>query len=395
MEADASSLLLGGRPVVKLYSQNIAGVPVMRISFLWVTIRVFAGAVHLCYGFIAWAVNQLFAATSETGYLNRHADDLDITRLPAVAGTGAVVFSGTQDGTVIPQGTCLVALNGTQYITTAQGTISSGIAQVAIRAVIAGAVGNQALAVTLSLVSPIENVDSYAGLVAAITDGADEESDTHLLARIKAQQMAVPPSGKISDYVEWAESVSGVLKAFAFSGYGGSPCDVRVYVPSYIGVTCIVSAAPHIPSQGTIDAIQALIDPRPPALPGGLKPAGNKAVCYAPTAKSVTITIDGLPAALQGAVEAALDELILADCAPGGGNYNGADLTLKMVDGTVVGVPRPGAVPYPGALYVAHIVEAISSVVGGALFTLATPSADVTFSILEFPELSFVYTNPQ
>jgi hypothetical protein len=61
----------------------------------------------------------------------------------------------------------------------------------------------------------------------------------------------------------------------------------------------------------------------------------------------------------------------------------------------VVGVPRPGAVPYPGALYVAHIVEAISSVVGGALFTLATPSADVTFSILEFPELSFVYTNPQ
>ena len=105
----------------------------------------------------------------------------------------------------------MLAPDGEEYITTAQGTISGGTAIIAIEALIAGAAGNQDDETDLSLVSPIENIYSSAELNAAITDGSDEETDAHLLARIQLQERTPPQGGSVPDYLELGGSAVELL----------------------------------------------------------------------------------------------------------------------------------------------------------------------------------------
>jgi uncharacterized phage protein gp47/JayE len=356
MEADASALLLGGRPVVKNYTSNIAGIPVTRISFLWVVIRVFAGAVHLCYGFISWAIRQIFASTADADYLDRHASDLDITRKPAAYATGEVTFAGV-DEAVIPAGTIIQRSDGTQYQTTgSNATIADGEAVVSIQAMEPGANGNATTAEVLSLVNPIEDVESSVAINADITTGADQETDADLLARVLYKKRNPPQGGAVRDYMQWATEVAGVWKAVVFPCYGGPETDTNLVSPGYVGIAVITATGTHIPDSTLIDAVQANIDAK--------KPVTATAIVYAPTAKNIDIEINLSPntADVRAAVEAALAELIANDGEP--------DSTLVL----------------------SHIDEAISGADGEFDHELISPSEDVVMTKAEFPVLnSFTY----
>ena len=110
---------------------------ILRRSFLNICATVWAGAVHLLYGFLAWLAQQLFADTAEREYLLRIASLYGITPTPATFAAGTVTLTGV-DTTLIPSGTVLVRDDEATYTTTAAGTITGGTVSVPVTADLAG-----------------------------------------------------------------------------------------------------------------------------------------------------------------------------------------------------------------------------------------------------------------
>ena len=86
--------------------------------------RVMGGVAHGLYGFIEWLSTQLIYDTAELEYLERWCSIWGIRRKVATVATGSVTFLA-QAGSVIPSGTLLQALDGVQYLTIADTTITA------------------------------------------------------------------------------------------------------------------------------------------------------------------------------------------------------------------------------------------------------------------------------
>lgn len=138
-------------------------------------------------------------ATSVGGDVDTFVNDFSLTRLPAVAATGAVTFSRITTGvtTLIPVGAQAKTADGTQtFQVTADatnaawdavqngydvGASASGVT-VPVQAAVAGSAGNaQANTITL-MASAIAGIDSVTNAL-AFFNGFDAESDTALKAR--------------------------------------------------------------------------------------------------------------------------------------------------------------------------------------------------------------------
>ena len=77
------------------------GATLLRRSVLAVLAKVWAGACHTLHSVLAWLYLQVFVDTAEGEYMERWAGVWNLSRLPAAAAAGDVVFTG-QDGAVIP-----------------------------------------------------------------------------------------------------------------------------------------------------------------------------------------------------------------------------------------------------------------------------------------------------
>jgi uncharacterized phage protein gp47/JayE len=355
--ADMSTLLLDGRPV-------------QRKSFLSVLAKAFSKAVYPCYGFLAWIVKQMFASTAETKYLEIIGEEIDVTRRPAGYASGEAIFTGI-DGAAIPAGTMLNAANGQQYRTSELGTIGFAITEQAIipvEAVVEGAAGNIDAGEILSLVSPIESVYSAVAVnTGSIDGGTDIETDAELLARILAKKRRPPQGGAVPDYEQWMMAVPGVYRPFVFTLYGGPGTDPDVEQAGFVAMSFCVATGDHIPSGTKVSEVQVAIDTvRSNTVKG--------AVVFAPTPLPVALEIQVTPntQAVQDAVEAALDAMLLAEAVP-------------------TGTSLPGGAVASGKLYLSHINEAISLAVGEIDHVLVSPTSDITIRKDEFPVLSYTW----
>lgn len=186
----------------------------LRRSVLEILVRMFAWAEHALYGYIDFISRQLFPDLAERVYLERWASLWALSRTAATFATGAVTFAGT-NGVVIPTGTLVRRSDGTEYETTASGTISGGSANVAVEAIEGGLDGNAATGVVLTLVSPIASVGNNPTVTApGIAGGSDQEDDEALRARILSRMQTPPHGGSAADYVRWALEVPGVTRAW-------------------------------------------------------------------------------------------------------------------------------------------------------------------------------------
>ena len=86
--------------------------------------RVLAGLAHGLYGYVDFLANQIIYDTAEAEFLARWASIWGVTRKPAAVATGSVTFT-VSSGAVISSGTLLQALDGVQYQTTADATVSA------------------------------------------------------------------------------------------------------------------------------------------------------------------------------------------------------------------------------------------------------------------------------
>ncbi|PHM20928.1 MAG: baseplate J protein [Curvibacter sp. PD_MW3] len=310
---------------------------VLRRSDAEVYARVIGAVTHGLYGFIDWLSNQLIYDTAEREYLERWASIWGITREAAAAATGSVTFT-KQAGAVIPAGALLQALDGVQYVTTADATESSPTSATApVAAVVPAAAGNRAMGQTLTLVSPIAGVQPGA-LAAALVGGADEESDESLRASLLRRIQQPPQGGAADDYVTWALEVPGVTRAWVYPGELGVGTVVVRFVRD--------NDVSPIPDSGEVAAVQAYIDAR--------RPVTAQVTVVAPVAVPLNFSISGLvpdTPTVRAAVEAELADLLLRTAQPG------------------------------GTILLSHIRAAISAAAGESDYTLVSPTGSVTNTV--------------
>jgi uncharacterized phage protein gp47/JayE len=300
--------------------------------------RVWAGAVYLLYGFLAWIAKQLFPTTSDREKLLEQASMYDITPTAATFATGGVVATGT-NGTLIPTGTVLKYDEGVTFETTADGTITGGAVTLAVEAVLAGSAGNVPGGEAVSFESPIGGVNATATVDApGITGGFDEQGMEDVRDRLLLRLREPPQGGADQDYEAWTLAVAGVTRAWVYPNENGlGTVVVRFVLDGEVNI---------FPGGGVVADVQAALEAQ--------RPITAEVTAAAPTALPVPFTIELDPdtAGIRDAVEAELNDLLFRKAIPG----DGAGL---------------------GTILLSQIQTAIGNAVGEGDYTLTVPAADV------------------
>jgi uncharacterized phage protein gp47/JayE len=339
----------------------------MRFSVVGTLSDLCAGFSYLHYAYQNWIALQANPATATDEYCDLWGSLKGVDRKPATATVLTVTFSGI-NGTNIPNGTGLSQLNGVQYTTTTSATIASGTATVTAQAVAPGSAGNASVGTQMVLSTSITGINATSGLVATqTTPGADLETDAAYKTRYLQAYRQPPQGGALADYINWAEAVPGVTRAWAAPNAQGAGTLV-IYVmlddaesphggfpQGNNGVAGSETRDPtHIATGDQLAVANAIFTQQPVT-----------ALVYvcAPTNTPVNFTISGLgsanTAANQAAITAALQQMFLEQGQVGG--------TLNP------DTMQPWPSINPSSWYLA-----VSSVIGLGQFIIGTPSSSLT-----------------
>lgn len=347
----------------------------LRFSNLGITGQVQAMLAHGHYGYLDWIAKQAIPFTATDEALEAWAGLKGVTRKAATVATGQVTFTGTPT-TDIPAGTLIVRGDGVQYTTNADVVVSGGgTAVVTVTASIAAAAGNAATSTVMTLGTAIAGVNSGGTVTAALTGGADAETDDSLRSRMLAQYASPPQGGDYSDYIEWALQVAGVTRAWCNPNGLGSGT-VRVYVMLDVSESAFsgfpqgtngTATAETRDSHATGDqlAVANYIFP--------LQPVTALVYVTAPTASPQNFTISGLSGAstaTKNAISAAIADVFVREGGPGGaldifGNLQGTvDLSL--------------------------IETAIANIAGTQPFVITSPTVNITVATGAMPTVGVI-----
>lgn len=216
--------------------------PVLRVSVAKIFGRVIGMAVWMLQAFMVSRKKESMASTASIDGLKVIGYKVGIYRKPATYATGSVIFTGTE-GTEIPQGTVIGRVSDDYtYETTEDAEIDSdGTTTVAISAQLVedsagnvlqdvGSDGNCDDATECQLTDSVTGIDSACYISGDIENGYDEESVEEFRERIVYRQQKTPQGGAVSDYVNWATSITGVTDAF-----------VKANTPNVSDVTVVVA----------------------------------------------------------------------------------------------------------------------------------------------------------
>ncbi|MFC0407909.1 baseplate J/gp47 family protein [Roseomonas elaeocarpi] len=345
-------------------SADLSGVDgLLRRSVLRVMALVQAGFAYLHYDYQDWVARQAVPWSATDEFAAGWGALKGVTRKDATKASGTAVFSGVA-GTVIPSGTVLTRADETLYATTSAVTLgAAGTATVAFTAVAAGSAGNADAGSKLYLSGALTGVNSAATSVAEIVGGADQEHLDDYKARYLAEYANPPQGGATSDYVQWAEEVAGVTRAWAApNGYGAGTVVVYVMLDETQaahdgfpqGTNGVASDEPRgVTATGDQLVVANHISP--------LRPVTALVYVVAPNAQAVNFVID--------------------DVSPFTSTTQ-ADITTALEDMfRRLGDPR-GATLYPS-----DWDAAVRSVAGMKRFTVVAPAAPVTLPTGSLPVL--------
>ncbi|MDP2153796.1 MAG: baseplate J/gp47 family protein [Methylotenera sp.] len=303
---------------------------------------------HGLYGNLAYNVKQIFHDTADTENLRRHASLwLDVPLKEASYAVGPVVLLGT-NGVLVEADTVLIRADGVEYSTDAEATISAGQAVVNVTALTPGQTSNAVAGTVLSLASPIAGINGSATVdAAALTGGADEESDISLSNRVGMRIKNPPHGGANHDYIAWALEVSGVTRAWVYpQELGGGTVTVRFVRDD---------DASLIPDAAEVLVVQNHIDDS--------RPTTADVSVVAPIASPLDFTLSVTPNtdAVKAAVISELTDLLRRESIPAG------TIPANLIPKGVI----------PGKLLISHIREAISLAAGETNYNMTSPVADV------------------
>jgi uncharacterized phage protein gp47/JayE len=321
----------------------------LRRSVLKVLARVFAGAVHLAYGNIAYESTQLSPLTADSDGLDRLATEYGKVRTASAYATGSGTATGTA-GTVIPSGSSLRSGEGNVYTTNTDYTIAvDGSVTISFTAAEAGADSNDDGSITLTFVSPTAGVDTTVTVdTDGIGGGADEEADENLSERILSRLRLAPHGGAFADYTKWAKEVSGVTRAWSIPSYMGNGTVALAFVRD--NDTSILPNA--VQRAAMLDYVTEHDDPstgETVGLPVTALP-GFQVLTLTELEVNLTLTLYPNTVAVQNQVRLEVANLLLSDGGPG------------------------------QTVYLSRISEAVSAALGEERHVLVSPTADISAS---------------
>lgn len=211
-------------------SANLSGVDgLLNTSVLYTLGYAMAGLSNLHYGYQDWIAKQAtpWGATGE--YADGWGSLKGVTRKAASAAVLSFVFSGTA-GETLDAGSTITASNSLQYTTNAAADVdASGALTVEATAVDTGADYNLSTGTSVTLASAVSGINATGSVSSIVTSGTDEESTDDYKTRYLARYADTPQGGAKADYVDWAEAVTGVTRAWCNPlGYGAGT--VVVYI---------------------------------------------------------------------------------------------------------------------------------------------------------------------
>jgi len=314
------------------------------------------------YGYLDFLALQLFADTCDDDFLVRLAAIRGFTKIAAQKAAGNFDASGT-NGATIASGTQLQRLDGVFYEVTADATIASGTASVAIQALNVGAAGNCDPGTQLNFASPPPGVNSTGTVDSeGVEGGTDLESTDAFRARFLDFIRNPPQGGSKTDYEIWTREVANVTKAFVYPLENGlGTVAIRFLVtPS--------DANPNgIPTSQDITNVEDYIETVRPVTAKNIAVSAPTPV---PLDFEIELEVDD-NSAIREAVETELKAMLQRDAQPQG-------LPESGVDGTI---------------YLSRISEAVSLAAGEFAHKIISPTDDVTYSLGEiavYGETTFV-----
>lgn len=321
-----------------------------------VSAKVIAGAIYEWFSFLDYISRQHVKHLAEGIWLERHAFDYGLSRLPASFAEGSVTLTGDV-GVTLPAGLELQRADGLRYTTTTGGTTDGdGEVTVKVRCQVAGQAGNAVSETLMTLTTPFSRMQSEGEVAeAGIGLGADVESDESLRERLLHRLRFPPHGGAAFDYVAWARSVNGVTRVYV------DPVTSENSRQS-VGVWFLMDNlyTNGIPQSADVAAVAAYIDT--------VRPAGAIVAVAAPTPVTVNVTIDGLAddtVATRNAIHAELTSLFQR-------------------------IVRVSTSAEPFTLYRSQISEAVSIAVGEQHHVLTAPATDVEYATGEIPVLGVI-----
>lgn len=278
--------------------------PTLRMSFFRFLGRGVALLVHGLYLFLANIARQIFVSTADTSFLDRHGEEIAVTRRPAAAATGNTIATGT-NGTAIPINTRL-QVDGVIYETLVANVISGGTATLSVQAITFGADTNQVAGTIIKFITPIAGIATDTTVdVDGLILGADKEDDEPYRRRILFKKRNTQEAGSEGFYISQTLSQPNVTRVFVADQEDG-PCTVK------IRFMVDDKEDDGIPLAGDVTVVQAFIDT--------VKTSGIDVTVAAPVAQpeAFSIAISPNTAAVQTAITNAMKDLFIRESVPGG-----------------------------------------------------------------------------
>lgn len=333
--------------------------PLLRFSNLRILATVLAGMSNLHYAYLDWVARQAvpFTATDEFLYAWGALKDVNLKAAtfagdPATNGAGSTAFSGCTPTTPVPAGSLFVRGDGVEYVSNAVAVIDGGgNATVPVTCTTEGATGNCEVGTKLVLGSSLAGINTNTLVSVALTGGADIETQDEFRSRMLFAYANPPQGGAIADYVEWAEQVPGVTRAWCVplsmgagsvnvffmmddveSAFGGFPQGTN-------GVATDESRA--APATGDQLVVANYIFP--------LRPVTALVYASAPVNSPTVFTINGITDPdVRTAIGIAIDDVFRAKASPGGTtdllDIEAAIAAVPGSTGAVVTVPAANIV---------------------------------------------------
>jgi uncharacterized phage protein gp47/JayE len=292
------------------------------------------------YGYLARMALNIFPWSVFGQFADRYAAWNQIQRKPPAPaiGTAAAATAGAADGTPIPSGLLAQRGDGAQFEITAGANLAGGAATVSLEALLAGTGGNTPTGVQLTLLDPPDGVSPILTVLAGtngagLAGGAPQESTAAMMAGVQAYQAARPQGGSASDYAQWGTGAPDITRAWVMPNW------------TMVGTTGLLmvddNATPITLSGDQLAAIGAAIEKQ--------RPIRGTTLYQTPALYPMNPAIAVVPAgnaALQNAVSAALQDLIVAE-------------------GQVAGARDPASTDiFDGGFYLSDLNEAIKSTPG-------------------------------
>lgn len=171
-------------------------------------------------------------------------------------GVSGLKVTGT-DGSTVEAGDTLTFSDGTRYQLTSDGTVGaavSGEVIVSVESIDTGTVANRGAGETLTFDSPPAGIDADATVESTgITGAEDTETNGELAKRIIDSYQNPPAGGRFADFRQWATSVEGVHRAYAYGPHSGALTGRRGLGIIDVAILALGTGASRIPTSTVED----------------------------------------------------------------------------------------------------------------------------------------------